>query len=158
MDLSVQEGKFVRQSLVMQVIPSPNLLIKNHKTINKKGESPTRLVIPARKFTATFSKIRYLVIKIMPDKGKVNYSRFSIVQASNLREILEELRVNRYKVEIASVDAITMYPSIKLSTIKNSVRFFAIKLNAATKKTINLCLELICFVMSSTLIYFDGEY
>ena len=28
----------------------------------------------------------------------------------------------------------------------------------ATKKTINLCLDLIRFGMSSTLVYFDGDY
>ena len=59
---------------------------------------------------------------------------------------------------IASVDAINMYPSIKLSTIKKAVRFFARTLTTATKITINLCLELILFGMSSTLICFNGEY
>ena len=38
------------------------------------------------------------------------------------------------------------------------VRFLARTLTTATKKTINLSLELICFGMSSTLICFDGEY
>ena len=38
------------------------------------------------------------------------------------------------------------------------MRFFVIKLNAATKKTINLCLELIRFGIRSTLITFDIEY
>ena len=51
-----------------------------------------------------------------------------------------------------------MYTPIELSTIGKSVRFFAIKLTAATKKTINLLLELIRFGMSSTIIYFDGNY
>ena len=51
-----------------------------------------------------------------------------------------------------------MYPSIKISTIKKSVRLFAIKLTAATKKSINLCLELIRFGMRSTLITFDRDY
>ena len=51
-----------------------------------------------------------------------------------------------------------MYPSIKLSTIKKAVRFFARKLTTATNKTINLCLELIRSGMSSTLIYFDIKY
>ena len=59
---------------------------------------------------------------------------------------------------IASVDTINMYPSIKLSTIRKAVIFFSRNLTAATKKTINLCLELIRFGMSSTLISFDGEY
>ena len=59
---------------------------------------------------------------------------------------------------IALVDALNMYPSIKLSTIKKSVIFFARKMTAATNKTINLCLELVYFVMSSTLISFDSEH
>ena len=56
------------------------------------------------------------------------------------------------------VDAINMYPSIKLTTIKKAVRFFARKLTSEVKKTINLCLDLIQFGMSLTLISFDGEY
>ena len=38
------------------------------------------------------------------------------------------------------------------------MRFFTRKLTTATKKAINLCLELIRFGMSSTLISFDGKY
>ena len=64
----------------------------------------------------------------------------------------------REKVTIASVNAIKMHPSIKLATIKEAVRFFARTITTATKKTINLCLELICFGMSSTLISFNDEY
>ena len=71
------------------------ILIKNHNKIEEKGKFPTKLVIPATNFTATFSKIGYLGIKRFLDKGKVNYSRVSTVQASNLKERLEELKVNR---------------------------------------------------------------
>ena len=81
----------------------------------------------------------------------MKYSRVSIVQASYLKERLEELEVERDEVTIASVDDINMYPSIKILTIKKSVRFFAIKLTAITKKTINLCLELIRFGMRTIL-------
>ena len=51
-----------------------------------------------------------------------------------------------------------MYASIKLATIRKAVIFFARKLTAATKNTINLCLELIHFEMSSTLTSFDEDY
>ena len=114
--------------------------------------------IHATNFTATFSKIGYLGIKRCLDKGKVNYSQVSIVHTSNLKEILEELNIKRDEVKIALVDTINMYLSIKIATIRKAVRFFARKLTVATKKTINLCLELIHFGMSSTLISFDGEY
>ena len=82
LELSVKEEEFVRQLLETRAIPSPKLFIKDHKTIKEKGGLPTRLVIPAKNFTATFSKIGYLGIKKCLDKGKVNYSRDSIVQAS----------------------------------------------------------------------------
>ena len=51
-----------------------------------------------------------------------------------------------------------MYPSIKLATIRKAVRYFARTLTRETKKTINLCLDLIHFGMRSTLISFDGDY
>ena len=91
MDFSVQENNFVRQSLVAREIPSPKLLIKYHKTINDKGELPTRLKIPATKFTATLSKISYLGIKRMLDMAKVKYSHVSIIQSYNLKERIGEL-------------------------------------------------------------------
>ena len=36
-DLTFQEEQFVKQLLDARVIPYPKLLIKDHKTINKKG-------------------------------------------------------------------------------------------------------------------------
>ena len=96
----------------MRAIPSPKIIIKDHKTINKNREFPTRLVIPTTNFTATFSKMGYLGIKRCLDKVKLNYSRNSIVQASYLEEILEELGLKKEEVTIALVDAINMYPSI----------------------------------------------
>ena len=66
--------------------------------------------------------------------------------------------LKKEEVTIASVDVINMYPSIKLATIKKAVRFFARKLTSEVKRTMNLCLDLIQFGMSSTLISFKGEY
>ena len=116
------------------------------------------MVIPTKSFTATFSKISYLWIKRCLDKGKVNHSQNSIVQASDLKETLKELRLKIEEVTIASVDAINMYSSIKLATIRKAVRYFAIKLTKETKKTINLFLDLIHFGIISSVISFDGEY
>ena len=94
----------------------------------------------------------------MPEKAKMNHKRVSIVNASNLKERLEELEIKRDKALIASVDAVNIHPSIKLSTIRKAVIFFSIKLTASTKKTIKLFLEIIHFGMSSTLIDFNREY
>ena len=89
LDLSVKEEEFARQLLATRAIPYPKPLIKDHKTISEKREFPTRLVIPATNFTATFSNIGYLGIKRCLDKVKVNYSQNSIVQASDMKETLE---------------------------------------------------------------------
>ena len=59
---------------------------------------------------------------------------------------------------ISSINDVNMYLSIKLTKIKKAVIYFTKLLIAATKKTTNLCLELIRFGFSSTLIYFDGDY
>ena len=85
MGFSVQEEQFVRQSLTTHAIPSPKIIIKDHKTINRKGEFPTRLVIPETNFTVTLSKLRYIGIKRMLDKAKMDYSCVSIVQASDFK-------------------------------------------------------------------------
>ena len=82
------------------------------------------MVIPATNFTATFSKIGYLGIKRCLDKGKVNYLQDYIVQASYLKKILEELGVKREEVTIESVDAIDMFPLIKLAKIRKAGRYF----------------------------------
>ena len=108
MELSFQEENFVKQSLATRAILYPKLLIKYHNTINKKGKSPTRLVIHANNFTETFSTIGYLGIKKMPCKGKVNYSHVSTVHASNLKERPEEPKIKRDEVTIESIDAINM--------------------------------------------------
>ena len=90
------------------------------------------------------------------DKGKLNYLQVSIIQASDLKERLEEMKVKRDEVTISSVNNINMYLSIKLSKVKQSVRFFAREITTTTNKTINLCLELICFGMSCTSLFMES--
>ena len=57
MELSVQEESLARPLLSTNEIPYPKLIIKDHNTINRRGEFSTRLVIPAKSFTATLPKI-----------------------------------------------------------------------------------------------------
>ena len=54
------------------------------------------------------------------------------------------------------MDAVNVYPSIQLATIKKEVGFFRRGITGSTKKTIDLCLELILFGMSFTLISSNG--
>lgn len=56
---------------------------------------PTRLVIPARKFTTYFLKLGYLGIKRVFDKNEIKYSISTIVQASDLKAKLERLDLKK---------------------------------------------------------------
>eukprot|EP00957_Ditylum_brightwellii_P140423 10699254-Ditylum_brightwellii.AAC.1 len=67
--LNDDEFGYLMENLNVRAIPEPQLLIKDHKK-KKNGHYPTRLVIPATNFAATFSKIGYLGIKkIFDDNG-----------------------------------------------------------------------------------------
>ena len=90
----------------------------------------------------------------MPGQGKSEL--FTKVHRPGLQP--EETGLKKEEVTITSVDVINMYPSIKSATIKKAVRYFARTLTRETKKTINLCLDLIQFGMISTLISFDRDY
>ena len=59
---------------------------------------------------------------------------------------------------LASVDAISMYCSIKLTTINKAVIIFTKGLTTTNNKKTNLCLNIIHFGMRFILIFFDGEY
>ena len=100
------------QSLAARAILSQKLLIKDHNKINGKGKFTTRLAIPATNFTSYFSKLVYLGIIRILDKEKLNYSQFTIVQASDLKNVFEELDINIDGVTIASVNSVNMYLSI----------------------------------------------
>jgi len=86
-ELGRDEKEYIERTLHTKQIPSPELLIKDHKA-RKNGQFPLRLVIPATNFTACFSKVGYLGIKKVLDSHGVNYTRFTIVQASDLRKTL----------------------------------------------------------------------
>jgi hypothetical protein len=50
-------------------------------------------VIPASNFTAAFPKLGYLGIKKIFDTNKVPYNKRTIIQAYDLKEKLENLRL-----------------------------------------------------------------
>jgi hypothetical protein len=61
--LSEKEMGFVEEALESKAVPTPKLLINDHKPMNRKGEYVTRLIGPATNFTAAFPKVGYLGIK-----------------------------------------------------------------------------------------------
>ena len=88
------------------------------------GEFPTRLVIPATNFSATFAKVGYLGLKNILKKNEINYIKFTIVQASQVKEEWEILNWKINEVTIASIDAVAMYPSIKFPLVKKAISYF----------------------------------
>eukprot|EP00957_Ditylum_brightwellii_P205485 15344097-Ditylum_brightwellii.AAC.1 len=68
--LSPSELCFLREGIASKAIPQPQLLIKDHKDRESNGNFPTRLVIPATTFTATFSEVGYMAIKQVLDRNK----------------------------------------------------------------------------------------
>ena len=64
----------------------------------------------------------------------------------------------RNEVTIASIDAVAMYPSIKFPLVKKAISYFKRSLPKNQQSNIKLCLKLIAFGMSSTLLTFEDKY
>eukprot|EP00957_Ditylum_brightwellii_P092527 7046439-Ditylum_brightwellii.AAC.2 len=91
--ISKKEKEFIKEALFLKVIPQPQLLVKDHKDPDEKGNFPTRLVIPATNFTASFSKSGYIGIKKVLIEHGVNYSKHTIVQSSGQKGKLEKCKL-----------------------------------------------------------------
>ncbi|MFZ9075453.1 MAG: hypothetical protein ACO2Z3_06590, partial [Flavobacteriaceae bacterium] len=91
---------------------------KDHKKKNDDGDYPLRFIIPAINFTAAFPNLGYRGIKAILDSYNINYSRTTIVQASDLKEKLESFSIKKNETTIVSIDAVNMYPSIQFKMVK----------------------------------------
>ena len=78
----------------------------------------------------------------------MNYKKYTITQASQIKEHWEELEWKREKVTIVSIDAVAMYPSIKSPLVKKAIQFYTKNLPKLELIKIKLCLKLIGFGMS----------
>ena len=61
--LSEKELTFLSKTLDSKSIPTPKLIIKDHKNADKNGDYPSRLIVPANNFTSVFPRLGYLGIK-----------------------------------------------------------------------------------------------
>ena len=109
--LGEKEILFAQQSLKSRAVPTPKLLIQDHKP-PIDGIFPTRLIVPARNFAACFPELGYKGIKAIFDENKVPYTKTTIIQASDLKEKLESLNLTRGDCTILSLDAVNFYPSV----------------------------------------------
>ena len=110
--LSKIEVGHINESLKTKPIPTPKLLIKDHTNPNTNDKFPTRLVIPATNFTATFVKVGYLGLNSIIDNHQVDYRKYTITQPSQVKEYWEKLEWKIEKLTIVSIDAVATYPSI----------------------------------------------
>ena len=108
-------------------IPTPTLLIKDHKPLEKDGTFPRRIIIPATNFTAGFPKVGYQGIQKIFTSNNIDFARFTIVQSSHLQKELLELHPSREGTTFISFDAVNMYPSVKFHMIQKAVAYFARK-------------------------------
>ena len=85
-----------------------------------------------------FAKIGYLSIKKIIDENKVNYSKLTIVQASDLQKKIDILSttLDLNHSTIISFDAKNMYPSTKYALVEKVVIFFSANLNTDESRTI----------------------
>jgi hypothetical protein len=77
--LADKEEAFIMQSINSKAIPSPKLLIKDHKKQDPNGNFPMRLVVPANNFTSAFPKIGYMGIRKIFDDNGIKYIEKTIV-------------------------------------------------------------------------------
>ena len=128
----------IRSQISSKTIPTPSLLIKDHKKIDKSGFYPTRLLCPASNFTSCFSKLGYLGIKRIFDSNEIDYEKRNIKQASDLKSKLEELQIKKGDTSILTFDAEAMYPSIKLDLVIKAVKYFSRNLKKTEKVKIKI--------------------
>ena len=134
-----------------KAIPTPKLLIKDHKEKKDNGEFPTRLIIPATNFTTGFPRLGYTGIRKIFDQAKIDYKKKTIIQASDLKEIRESLGINTETSTIVSLDAIDMYPSINFDMVIKAVEYYGRNLPPSDKEKVKKCLKMIEFGMGNTL-------
>ena len=72
------EQGYVESWIKSRDVPTPRLLVKDHKDRKKDGFWPVRLVIPATNYTQCFAKMGYKIIKKTFDERGVNYMKYTI--------------------------------------------------------------------------------
>ena len=91
-------------------------------------------------------------------KNKANAEKFTIVQASSLKQDLKDLGIDEERISVASIDAVNFYPSVSCRMIEKAVWFFAEDLDENVKKKLKVSLELLKIGMSTQTVQFNGTY
>ena len=156
--LSPNEYNYIKSTINKHNIPTVQLLVKDHKSRKVDGNHPSRLVIPAKNFTAGFPHVGQHGIRKILDKNEVNYSRKTIIQASDLKEKLEKLNIQQSNNTIISFDCEKMYPSVKFIQIRRATAYFLRDASQEDKAAAERCLEMVKFGIANTLVQSQGQY
>ena len=132
--------------------------VKDHKRPDANGDYPTQFVIPASNFVSPFANLGYRGIKAIFDSNKVSYQSKMILNAYDLKCKLEKLKVSVRRHMVVSLDIKDFYPSVRFSLIAKAVWFFGRGLSIEDRSRLNVCLKLIQFGMSHTLLMFKNAY
>ena len=134
------------------------LLVKDHKDPDENGEFPIWLVVPAKNFTAGFPHVDQQGIKGILDRNKINYTKKTIIQASDLKDKVEQLNIKKSTNSIILVDTKKMYPSVKFEMIERAVNLFLADTSHDGKKSAKQCLDMFKFGMDNTFVTFEDQY
>jgi hypothetical protein len=75
-DLSIKERMFLEEIINSKAIPTPKILIKDHKEkLQSTNFYPTRPVIPAGSFISGFAKLAYKGIKGLFEAKKIEFDK-----------------------------------------------------------------------------------
>ena len=146
--------EYIKEIIDSKAIPTPKLLIKDHKKPEPKGKFRTRLIVTATNFTAAFPKVGYFGIKAIFKREGIIYHSKTIIHASDLKNDIDKLDLRENSTTTISLDAVAMYLSITFAMFKRAIKFYTLKLKKCDKDTIKKCLEMIKFGMGYTLITF----
>eukprot|EP00957_Ditylum_brightwellii_P145655 11089980-Ditylum_brightwellii.AAC.1 len=156
--LSCGENGLLQESLDAKAIPHPQLFVRDNKDKDERGNFPTRLVIPAANFTATFSKIGYMGTKRVLGEHRVDYPKHTTIQSLDLKTKLEGLGLRRDEVTMMSLDIVNMYPSIRVKLIKKALQHYSRSLPAEAKQRIKFGMMMVQFEMKNTLVNFHDKF
>ena len=152
------ELSYIQHWIAAKCIPTPRLLIKDHKPPDEAGNYPTRLLIPATNFTQCFAKIGYKAIKAVLHAHCIQYNRHTITQSSHLKCTLERLNLNTVNCAVTSIDIRDMYPSCKFKLIKQAIHYYSEDFTEEEMAVIEAALEMLKFSMGNILVTFRDRY
>ena len=143
-----QEYNYIKSTINKCAVPIIQLLVKDNNKKDKGGNYPTRLVVPTKNCTAGFPHVGQHSTKKILDKNKIDYSKQSTTQASDLKQKLGKLNIQKSKHTVILIDAEKMYPSIKFGQIQKLVNYFLRDAPEGDKEKSKKCLDLV----------WDGKY